>query len=115
AEALVERKIEAEDPRACDDVAAQVAVTSQRLHGESLKVEPLGRGRVVELRADSRCVRSIVSVAGIGLVFAGSHAERETGGYGPDRSDLPGAQQRIRNHAAGEAVSFADRQLVQCG
>src|SRR5207244_9099989 len=36
AEALVERKIEAEDPRACGDVAAQVSVTTQTLHGESL-------------------------------------------------------------------------------
>ena len=49
------------------------------------------------------------------LIFAGAHAQRETGRYCPDGSELPGAQQRIGDAAARKAVAFADRQLVQRG
>src|SRR5947207_810994 len=41
AEALVERKIEAENPGTCDDVTPQVSIAPQRLQREGLKVEPL--------------------------------------------------------------------------
>src|SRR5512135_604346 len=92
-ELLVYFEVELDNPRSPDRIASGIAELSGRSLDKGIQTEISGRGRIVEIRADTRRIGAIVSArTGAGIVHStNSQIPGLAGLQSQDAADLPTA------------------------